>query len=157
VNEVSSSTPGGFVKVLRTATTIAVCLWLILPSTHALALCIDSDGSLALEVAIDGACTGSRGGAKERGGAAARGLGPAADSLDCCGGCTDVVLGGDGTAIPAKSLSGTPKLTHPVEKAADATDAPRISQPRTCGGTRFGPFAPISGRSPTRDSVVLRL
>jgi hypothetical protein len=147
----------GFTKILRTATVIAICLWLALPSSHALALCIDSEGSVALEVAIDGACTGSRAGGAGSGRSAERGVDLTADAYDCCGGCTDVVLGRDGVVIPAQSVSGKQRPARPIEKVADAADAPRISPPIARGATASGPCAPISERSPIRDSVVLRL
>jgi len=47
-------------KFFRAVTLIVVCMGLALPSAHALALCIDSDGSFALDVAVNGACSGSR-------------------------------------------------------------------------------------------------
>lgn len=143
-------------KIFGTATLIMVCLGLALPSAHVLALCIDDEGNLALEVAVDGACTGSkaRGDARER--TPAEGLGRTVEAVDCCGGCTDVVLGGTGAAIRPPVLSGKHRFSCPTDEAVDPTDAPGNSPPRA-SGTRFSSSAPIPERSTTCDSVVLRL
>ena len=124
-------------KILRTATLIMVCLGLALPSAHALALCIDSEGNLALEVAINGRCTGSktRSNDRER---------------------TDVVLGGGGAAVPPPALSGKHKPSRPTDEAVDPIYAPGNSTPRA-SGTRCSSSAPVPERPPTCDSVVLRL
>lgn len=143
-------------KILRTATLIMVCLGLALPSAHALALCIDSEGNLALEVAVNGACTGSKARGNDRETTPAEGLGRAADAVDCCGGCTDVVLGGTGVAIRPPVLSGKHRLSCPTDEAVDPTDAPWNSPPRA-SGTRLSSPAPMPERPPTCGSVVLRL
>lgn len=144
-------------KFFRTATLIVVCLGLALPSAHALALCIDSDGSFALDVAVDGACSGSRarGGDRER--TLAEGFSRAADSIDCRGSCTDVVLGGGGVAVPPPALSGKRGLSRPTDEAVDPINAPGNSTPRASRSARFSSSAPIPERPPTGDSVVLRL
>ena len=143
-------------KIFGTATLIMVCLGLALPSAHVVALCIDSEGNLALEVAVDGACAGSRarGDARER--TSAEGLGRAADAVGCCGGCTDVVLGGTGAAIRPSVLSGKQGLSCPTDEAVDPIHAPGDLPPRA-SGTRSSSSAPIPERSTTRDCVVLRL
>ena len=143
-------------KFFHTTTLIVVCLGLALPSAHVLALCIDSEGNLALEVAVDGACSGSmaRGDGREK--APTEGLGRAAAAVDCCGGCTDVVLGGGGAAVPPPELSGKHKLSRPTDEAVDPIDAPGNSLPRA-PGTRADSSAPVPERPPTGDSVVLRL
>lgn len=143
-------------KILRTATLIMVCLGLALPSAHALALCIDSEGNLALEVAVNGACTGSKARGNDRETTPAEGLGRAVDAVDCCGGCTDVVLGGGSAAVPPPALSGKHKPSRPTDEAVDAIYAPGNSTPRA-SGTRFSSSAPIPERPPTCGSVVLRL
>jgi hypothetical protein len=142
-------------KILRTATVVAVCLWLVLPSTHVLALCIDSDGSLALEVAVDGACTGSnpRGGSRTP----EQEVALAANAVDCCGDCTDVVLSGGGAAIPPHTASAKHKLERQTDMAAEPAAAHGCSQLRATPGTRPGSSASIPGRHPSWDSVVLRL
>ena len=144
-------------KVFRTATLIMLCLGLALPSAHALALCIDSDGSFALDVAVDGACSGSRARGVDRGRTLTAGLSRVADAVDCCGGCTDVVLGGGGAAIPPPELSGKHKLSRPTDEAVDPIDVPEDSAPRASRAARCDWSAPIPERSPTGDSVVLRL
>ncbi len=143
-------------RFFRTATLITLCLGLALPSTHALALCIDSDGNLALEVAVGGACAGSRTRGTDRERLPGEGLGRVKDAVDCCGGCTDVVLGGGGAAIPPPALSGKHKLSRPTDEAIDPIDAPGNSLPRA-SGTRFSSSAPIPELPTTGDSVVLRL
>lgn len=144
-------------KVLRTATLIVLCLGLALPSTHALALCIDSDGSFALDVAVDGACSGSRARGVDRERTPADGFSRAADAVDCRGSCTDVVLGGGGVAVPPLALSGKRGLSRPTDEAVDPIDVPEDSAPRASRGARCDWSAPISERSPTGDAVVLRL
>ena len=143
-------------RIFRTATLIMLCLGLALPSAHALALCIDSDGSFALDVAVDGACSGSRARGDDRERTPAEGFGRAADSIDCRGSCTDVVLGGGGVTVPPPALSGKRGLSRPTDEAVDPIDAPGNSLPRA-SGTRFSSSAPIPERPPTGDSVVLRL
>ena len=143
-------------KILRTATLIMVCLGLALPSAHALALCIDSEGNLALEVAINGTCTGSKTRSNDRERTLAEGLGRAVDAVDCCGGCTDVVLGGGGAAVPPPALAGKHKPSRPTDEAVDPIYAPGNSTPRA-SGTRCSSSAPIPERPPTCDSVVLQL
>jgi len=143
-------------KIFRTTTLIMLCLGLALPSAHALALCIDSEGNLALEVAVGGACTGSRARSDSRERTPTDGLGRVADEVDCCGGCTDVVLGGGGAAIPPPALSGKHKLSRPTDEAIDPVDAPGNSLLRA-SDTRSSSSAPIPELPSTGDSVVLRL
>ncbi len=143
-------------KIFRTATLIMLCLGLALPSAHALALCIDSEGNLALEVAVGGACAGSRARGDDRERTPTEGLGRVVDAVDCCSGCTDVVLGGGGAAIPPPALSGKHKLSRSTDEAVDPIDAPVNSTPRA-SGTRFSSSAPIPERPAVGDSVVLRL
>jgi hypothetical protein len=144
-------------KVFRTATLIMLCLGLALPSAHALALCIDSDGSFALDVAVDGACSGSRARGVDRERTPTAGLSRAADEADCRGNCTDVVLGGGGVAVPPSALSGKHSLSRPTDEAVDPIDVAEDSAPRASRAARCDWSAPISERSPTGDSVVLRL
>jgi len=147
-----------FMKVFRTATLIMLCLGLALPSAHALALCIDSEGNLALEVAVGGVCTGSRARGDDRGRTPTEGFSRAADAFDCCGGCTDVVLGGGGgAAVPPPVLSGKHGLSRPTDEAVDPIDVPEDSAPRASRAARCDWSAAIPERSPTGDSVVLRL
>ncbi len=143
-------------KIFRTATLIMLCLGLALPSGHALALCIDSDGSFALDVAVDGACSGSRARGDDRERTPAEGFSRAADSIDCRGSCTDVIIGGGGVAVPPPALSGKRGLSRQTDEAVDPICAPGNSLPRA-SGTRFSSSAPIPERPPTGDSVVLRL
>jgi len=143
-------------RIFRTATLIMLCLGLALPSAHALALCIDSDGSFALDVAVDGACSGSRARGDDRERTPAEGFSRAADSIDCRGSCTDVIIGGGGVAVPPPALSGKRGLSRPTDEAVDPIDAPGNSLPRA-SGTRSNSSAPIPERPPTDDSVVLRL
>jgi hypothetical protein len=142
-------------KFFRTATLIVVCLGLALPSAHALALCIDSDGSFALDVAVNGACSGSRARGDDRERTPAERFSRAADAVDCRGSCTDVVLGG-GVAVPPPALSGKRGLSRPTDEAVDPINAPGNSLPRA-SGTISSSSAPIPERPPTGDSVVLRL
>jgi hypothetical protein len=142
-------------KFFRTATLIVVCLGLALPSAHALALCIDSDGSFALDVAVNGACSGSRARGDDREKTPAERFSRAADAVDCRGSCTDVVLGG-GVAVPPPALSGKRRLSRPTDEAVDPINAPGNSLPRA-SGTISSSSAPIPERPPTGDSVVLRL
>ena len=143
-------------KIFRTATLILVCLGLALPSAHVLALCIDSDGSFALDVAVGGACSGSRARDNDRERTHADGFSRSVDAVDCRGGCTDVVLGGGGVAVPPPVLSGRHGLLRPTDEAVEPIDAPGNSLPRAFG-TRSNLSAPIPERPPTGDSVVLRL
>ena len=143
-------------RFFRTATLITLCLGLALPSTHALALCIDSEGNLALEVAVGGACAGSRTRGTDRERLPGEGLGRVKDAVDCCG-CTDVVLGGGSAAVPPPALSGKQKLSRPTDEAADPTDVSGNSTPRAFRGARCSSSAPVPERPPTGDSVVLRL
>ena len=142
-------------KIFRTATLIMLCLGLTLPSAHALALCIDSDGSFALDVAVNGACSGSRARGDDRERTPAEGFTRAADAVDCRDSCTDVVLGG-GVAVPPPVVSGKRGLSRPTDQAIDPIDAPGNSRPRA-SGTRSSSSAPIPERPPTGDTVVLRL
>ncbi len=143
-------------KIFRTATLIMLCLGLALPSGHALALCIDSDGSFALDVAVNGACSGSRARDDDREKTPAGEFSRAADAVDSRGSCTDVVLGGGGVAVPPPALSGKRGLSRPTGEAVDPINVPGNSLPRT-SCTRFSSSAPIPERPPTGDSVVLRL
>jgi hypothetical protein len=143
-------------KIFRTATLIVLCLGLALPSAHALALCIDSDGSFALDVAVNGACSGSRARGDDRERTPAESFSRAADAVDCRGSCTDVVLGGGGVAVPPPALSGKRGLSRPTDEAVDPINAPGNSLPRA-SGTISSSSAPIPERPPTGDSVVLRL
>jgi hypothetical protein len=143
-------------KLFRTATLIMLCLALALPSAHALALCIDSDGSFALDVAVNGACSGSRARGADREKASAEGFSRAADAVDCRGSCTDVVLGGRGIAVPPPAVSGKGGLSRPTDEAVDPIDAQASSLPRA-SDTGFSSFAPGPERFPGGDSVVLRL
>jgi len=144
-------------KVLRTAILIMLCLGLALPSAHALALCIDSDGGLALEVAIGGACSGSNGRGSDGERTAADGLGSCVDAVDRCGSCTDVVLGGGDAAIPPPSFSAKHKLSRSIGGAIDTSYAPGNSMQHASRGARCSSSAPIPERPPMGDSVVLRL
>ena len=143
-------------KLFRTATLIMLCLGLSLPSAHALALCMDSEGNIALKVAVGGVCSGSnaRGNARER--TPAEGLGRVTDEVACCGVCTDVVLAGGGAAVPPPGLSGKHKLSRQTDEAVDPIDVPGSSLPRA-SATRFNTSAPAPERPSTGDSVVLRL
>ena len=143
-------------KIFRTATLIVLCLGLALPSAHALALCIDSDGSFALDVAVNGACSGSRARGDDRERTPAEGFTRAADAVDCRGSCTDVVLGGGGVAVPPPVVSGKRGLSRPPDQAIDPIATPGNALPRA-SGTRLSSSAPIPERPPTGDSVVLRL
>jgi len=143
-------------KFFRAVTLIVVCLGLALPSAHALALCIDSDGSFALDVAVNGACSGSRARGDDRERTPAEGFSRVADAVDCRGSCTDVVLGGGGVAVPPPAVSERRGLSRPTDEAVDPIDVPGSSLPRALG-TRFSPSAPVPERPPTGDSVVLRL
>jgi len=143
-------------RFFRTATLIMLCVGLALPSAHALALCIDSEGNLALEVAVGGACTGSRTRGEGRERTPGEGFSRAADAVDCRGSCADVVLGGGGEAIPPPALSGKQKLSRPTDEAVDPIDAPRNALPRA-PGARCSSSAPVPELPSTGDSVVLRL
>jgi len=143
-------------KFFRTVILIMLCLGLALPSAHALALCMDSDGSFALDAAVGGACSGSRARGDDRERTVAEGLGSCADAVDCRSSCTDVVLGGGDAAIPPPALSGRDKLSRPTDEAIDPIDAPQNSLQRA-SDTRFSSSAPIPERPPMGDSVVLRL
>ncbi len=142
-------------KIFRTATLIMLCLGLVLPSAHTLALCVDSDGSFALDAAMDGACSGSRARDDDREKTPAGGFSRAAAVIDSRGSCTDVILGG-GVAVPPPALSGKRGLSRPMGEAVDPINAPGNSLPRA-SGTIFSSSAPIPERPPTDDSVVLRL
>lgn len=144
-------------KVLRTATLIMLCLGLALPSAHALALCMDSDGSFALDAAVGGACSGSRARGDDRERIPAEEYSRAADAVDCRSSCTDVVLGGSGVAVPPPVLSEKSGLSRPTDEAVDPIDAPGGLPPRASRGPRCSSCAPILERPPTGDSVVLRL
>ena len=143
-------------KIFRATTLIMLCLGLALPSAHALALCIDSEGNLALEIAVGGACSGSRARGDDRERTPAEGFSRVADAVDCRGSCTDVVLGGGGVAVPPPTLSGRRGLSRTPDEAVDAINTPGNSLPRS-SGTRFSSSAPIPERPPRGDSVVLRL
>ena len=143
-------------KIFRTATLIMLCLGLTLPSAHALALCIDSDGSFALDVAVNGACSGSRARGDDRERTPAERFSRAADAVDCRGSCTDVVLGGGGVAVPPPVVSGKRGLSRPTDEAVDPITAPWNALPHA-SGTRLKSSAPIPKRPPTGDTVVLRL
>ncbi|MEA3409554.1 MAG: hypothetical protein U9Q95_04325 [Candidatus Eisenbacteria bacterium] len=143
-------------NTFRRATLIILCLGMALPSAHALALCMDSEGNVALEVAVGGVCSGSRARGNDTDRAPAGGFGRAADVVDCCGGCTDVVIGGGGAAVPPPALSGKHKLSRPGDEAVDPIDARGSLLPRA-SGTRLSSSAPIPERPSTSGSVVLRL
>ncbi len=145
-------------KIFRKAMLLMICLGLALPSAHALALCKDSDGSFALTVAVDGACTGPRAGGDDREGAPAEGFGRETGAVGCRGNCTDVILGGGGgAAIPPPAFSWKQNLSRPTCEAVDLVDALGNSTPRVSRGSEFSSSAPIPERPSTCDSVVLRL
>jgi hypothetical protein len=144
-------------KTFRTATLIAVCLGLALPGAHALALCIGCDGSLALDVAVDGACTGTKTQGHSTARTPAEGLGCTTDAVDGCGGCTDVVLSGGGAAIPPTAVSGKVRPSRTTDETTNPADALGDSHPRACSGASSSSYAPVSGRPPQCRSVVLRL
>ncbi len=144
-------------KVLRTAALIAVCLGLMLPSAHALALCIDSDGSLALEVAVDGAC----GGAKTRNHKTARqqaeGASFMATAVSGCGACTDVVLRGSGAVVPLPDASDRSRHLRATDETAIPVDPFVESRPGGCSSAGSSSSTPIVELPDTRGSAVLRL
>lgn len=144
-------------KFFRTVILIVLCLGLALPSAHALALCMDSDGSFALDVAVDGACGGSRARGDDRERTPPEGYSRAADAVDCRGSCTDVVLGGGDAAIPPPSFSAKHKLSRSIGRTIDTSYAPGNSMQHASRGARCSSSAPIQERPPMGDSVVLRL
>lgn len=120
---------------------IVISLWLALPSAHAIAICMDSNGGVALGLAVDGACAGSR----ARGDAAERiladGLTRTADAAACHRNCTDIVLGGGRVAVPPPASSGKHRLSRPTDEAVDPMDG--------CAS----PFVPTSAERSSDSSV----
>ncbi|MCD4691212.1 hypothetical protein K8S17_07105 [bacterium] len=147
--------------IFRTAMLIMICLGLAMHGTHALALCMDGDGSLALELVVDGACAGSSAGSNTRAESGQRtsaaGLGRSAEAVGLCGGCTDVVLGGGSVAISPSVFSGKYKSARRFDGAVDLVDVPRSLTLRAPRAATLSSYAPISERPPTHGSVVLRL
>ena len=135
-------------QAVKAVVIILICLGLVVPSAHGLALCVGCDGSVALEIAIDGACAGAR-------------------SAACCGrapcgedalqhrlvveahavhdGCRDTLLGRD-AAHPPNTLSAKRLVPRPGsdgEVAAESTTAPVVRQGTATRGT-----GPERGSSP---------
>lgn len=143
-------------RTLGTAALIMISLRLASPVPHALALCMDSDGSFALKAVVDGACagSGSRGDDRER--ASTEALGLAADVVECRGGCTDVVLGG-GAVVPPPVFSGKHKLPCPADEAVDPTVGCAGSALLATAETNPSSSVPAPVQSRTCRSVVLKL
>ncbi len=144
-------------KIFREATIVAVCLGLALPSAHAIALCIDCDGSLALKVAVDGACAGTKPNGSDTARLPAEGPGCAVDTGEDCGGCTDVVLRGGGAAIPPQAAPGKVGPSRATDEATNPADAAGDAMLRGCDGPSSGSSSPVSGRPPRCRFVILRL
>ena len=144
-------------KLLRTVILIVVSLGLALPSAHALALCIDSDGSVALEVAVDGVCTGTKTQGRNDGRTAAEGLGLTVDAVDGCGGCTDVVIRGGGAAVPPPDLSVKSRHSRATDETTNPVDV--LSDPRMRGANASGCCSStlVPERPDACGFVVLRL
>ena len=91
-------------RAAKVITAAFLCLGLAVPSAHGLVLCVDDDGGLAVEAAVDGACAGARPRTDDRSADSAR-PGLQANSASCCGGCIDVALGSGETVPPISSDS----------------------------------------------------
>jgi len=103
--------------VLRTAATVVICLWLMLPGTSTFALCIDHHGGVALQVAVGDACAGP--GQDGAGRSTERPSQMAAPDVHCCGDCTDVVLRGAGDAVPSSDSSTKRTRERAVDEIAE--------------------------------------
>lgn len=98
-------------------TTVLLCLGFVVPSAHGVVLCVDDDGDLALEVAVNGACAGARPqGESARPLDAAR-AGLRAGAGSSCGGCRDVALGVSHMVAPLPMDTDGRRLGRPVDIA----------------------------------------
>jgi hypothetical protein len=144
-------------RVLRTTILMVVCLGLALPSSHALALCIDSDGSLALEVAVDGACTGAKTQGRDAARTQTHGFGFAVDTVVVCDGCKDVVIRGSSVATPPTSTSEKSRPSRATDEAVAPVDATSGLRRSGLAGAARSSSAAVQELPVPCDSVVLRL
>jgi hypothetical protein len=138
----SSSAPMlRIMQAVRAVATLLICLGLVVPSAHRLALCVGCDGSVALEIAIDGACAGALPGAccsqamcMEESASHRTGIAARPDHE----GCHDVPLGRDAVS-PSVALSAKRLVSRPGSDAVAMMQSPTTPVVRhvaTAGGVR---------------------
>ena len=142
----------------RIMTLIVICLRLALPSNHALALCIDGEGHLALEVAVDGACSGSRTVRYDDVQSVPEdGLSGGRRADVCCVDCTDIVLGSSGPMVLSSGHSARRTLMRPNDDALACVAVTAASMSRAVTEPRYNPDVPVPERPSICSSEVLRL
>jgi hypothetical protein len=113
---------------MRVALVLLACLGLVLPSAHWIALCIGCDGSIALEIAVDGTCAGAqhrsccRTSCEEKP-AAHKQKAEARIANECC---RDVLLGRHATppTVPVSTKRLSPRDDSDVAVAAQPAAGP---------------------------------
>jgi hypothetical protein len=142
---------------LRFLATIAVCIGLVLPSAHSVALCLDREGNVSLEAAVNGACAGLDSRCCD--GDTSRGEEPALDSCyaDHCGGCRDVVIGGADIETPVPTHEKAPQSSRPSTDVALAAEEELSTRSDQDGPPCQAFFTHAAERSPPRTTSVLRL
>lgn len=141
---------------IRLVVTALVCLGLGLPSAHGIALCIDSDGSVAVEAVVDGACVGSQEGCRGESTASTDELGPQARTHGHCDDCRDVVLSADELGPPLLKDSSAHRFERPVGTEFTSCEQPHEDRdPVSAVGPASAPGPPH--RAPPCSTTVLRL
>jgi hypothetical protein len=135
---------------VRIALVLLMCLGLALPSARGIALCIGCDGSVALEMAVDGACARSQSRSCCPPMSGGEEIASHQQRIEAHGrhGSSHDALPGRDAAPPAEMFSGKRKLSG-LDSGAVVTDAVAVpfEQPtteakdtRTSGDTPFPPF-----------------
>lgn len=144
-------------SVLKLLATIAICVGLVLPSAHSVALCLDSEGNLTLEAAVNGACAGSDSRCCEDD--EPRGEESTSDSCygDHCGSCRDVVIVGAGTDSPIPAYERARHASQPIAGTPFVIEEGLSTGPAPDGRTRHALVFCTAERSPPCCTSVLRL
>lgn len=143
--------------VLKRAATLLICLGLGIPSAHGIAVCVDGDGNVAVEAAVNGACAGTQVPSCGEGSGAGTEFSLQGRDDDHCGSCRDVVLSGSDMRPPVEKDSKARRLERPDGSTASLPED-MSSVDDTSGRTsRFAAASTAADRSPPNLTVVLRL
>ena len=143
--------------VLRILTLVVICAGLSVPGTHGIALCFESDGTVDVEAAVEGACVGASASCCDELPGDRPPLGFQAREHDHCGDCRDVVLnsGGAGTPLPPARIAGGSAPSAECDAVLPAASG--AYDDHCFARRRSTPPPETSHRAPPADTVVLRL
>jgi hypothetical protein len=142
---------------IKLVATIAICIGLVLPSAHSIAVCVDGEGSFTLEAAVNGACAGSDSRCCEEETPAEHETAPDGCSADHCGSCRDIVVNGAGMGSPVPTCKAALRISQPVTDSAFVVEEEPSSGSATGDRTLPAFRAQTAERSPPRSTAVLRL